>query len=134
MSKSVLSLLLLGACATGTAGVDREASPQTGAHLELSQGARSAFRSTGDLQLPSADAMSIRIRERLGDEPAVKVDLCLGADGRVSSVALVRGTTMEMFDRAVLRDVATWQFAATAAPPSEKACQRKRIVYHPRRA
>ncbi len=130
--KSVLSLCLLGACATGTVGMDREASPRTGARLELSSGAQAVFRSAGEFQLPTADAMSFRVRDRLGDAPEVKVDLCVAADGKVSSVAMVNGTTMEMFDQAVLRDVAQWRFAAaSSAAPS---CTRTTIVYRPRKA
>ena len=132
MSKSLVSVFLLGACATGSVGIDREAGPVTGVHLELSAEAQQAFHPARALELPSADAMSFRVRDRLGDEPSVKVDMCVAPDGKVRSIALVSGTTMEMFDQAVLRDAATWQFAASEVSAAE-ACTRTTIVYRPRK-
>jgi len=123
MMKSVLSLMLVGCATTGAIGTDREAAPQTGVRVDLA----ASFPRVEEPRLPSADSMSNRVRDRLGTEASVRVDLCVGADGHVSSVTLLRGTTMEMFDQAVLRDASAWKFAAIGT----SSCAPTTIVYRP---
>lgn len=126
MMKTALFLMLVGCATTGAIGPggDHDASPHTGVRVDL---AANFPRTAKAPELPSADAMSSRVRERLGAEAAVRVQMCVSTDGEVSSVKMLHGTTMEMFDQAVLRDAAAWKFAAVGTA----SCAPTTIIYRP---
>jgi TonB family protein len=77
--------------------------------------------------LPSADRIAAWVRASVGDHPSVDVRLCTDSDGRVTSVELLRSSSYEPFDRAVLKDVAAWRFAASG----DAQCAKKTIAYDP---
>ena len=103
--------LVLAACATGTAvRGERE-----GARLDLAPDVRTArgFPRAKDPQLPSVDDMSRRIRQEVGDVASAEVRLCVGADGRVQRVQVVRGSPSWAFNEALVHDMSDWQFSET---------------------
>lgn len=104
--------LVLAACATGTAvGGDREGA----ARLDLAADAGTArgFPRVKDPQLPSVDEMSRRIRDEVGDVASAEVRRCVGGDGRVQRVQVLRGSPSAAFNAALVRDVSDWQFPET---------------------
>jgi hypothetical protein len=104
--------LVLAACATGTAvRGDREGA----ARLDLAADAGTAreFPRAKDPQLPSVDDMSRRIRDEVGDVASAEVRLCVGADGRVQRVQVLRGSSSWAFNAALVRDMSDWQFSET---------------------
>ena len=79
-----------------------------------------------DRSLPSVDRLGKRT-ELLGLEPKISLRLCTDRDGRVASVTIEHSSEPGTFDRAVLNDVAKWQFAPTAAPE----CRKLVVRYNP---
>ena len=103
---------VLAACATGTAvRGDRESA----ARLDLAAdvGTARGFPQAKDPRLPSADQMSRRIRDEVGDVASAEVRLCVGADGRVQRVQVLRGSPSWAFNKALVRDMSDWQFSET---------------------
>lgn len=86
-----------------------------------------------DPQLPSVDRIAHQVRARLGDTATASVELCVSAAGKVSKVELVRGADYARFNRALLRDVERWQFAAMPGPSTLQACDTATISYVPHR-
>ena len=84
-------------------------------------------------ELPSADRLGRAIEVRFGTQASVDVRLCVTPAGQVSSVELHRGSTMDLFDQAVLSDVRDWQFAAQPGPATLKSCEIATIVYRTQR-
>jgi TonB family protein len=87
-----------------------------------------------DPQLPSADQLQRRILPEIGDVATADIRLCVGPEGRVRNVELVRGTSLPEFNDAVLRDVADWQFLGmpgSTQPASLQSCEIARITYRP---
>jgi hypothetical protein len=104
--------LVLAACATGTAvRGDREGA----ARLDLAADAGTArrFPRAKAPQLPSVDEMSRRIRDEVGDVASAEVRLCVGADGRVQRVQVLRGSPSWAFNAALVHDMSDWQFPET---------------------
>ena len=103
--------LVLAACATGTAvRVDRDGA----ARLDLADAAAArGFPRAKDPQLPRVDEMSRRIRDEVGDVASAAVRLCVGGDGRVQRVQVVRGSPSWAFNEALVRDMSDWQFSET---------------------
>jgi len=103
---------VLAACATGGAGVDRETGPHARPRVELAATDTTApgFPVAHNPRLPSADRLSGVIRADLGGVASADVWLCVGGNGRVREVNLVRGSSLASFDRALVHDVADWQF------------------------
>jgi TonB family protein len=67
-----------------------------------------------DRSLPSVDRLGKPTA--LGMDPKVDLRLCTDADGRVASVDIEHSSETREFDRAVMHDVAAWEFTPTAAP------------------
>lgn len=72
--------------------------------------------------LPSVDRLGKPTS--LGMDPKVDLRLCTDASGRVASVEIEHSSETREFDRAVLHDVAAWEFAPTAAPECHKVTVR----------
>lgn len=72
--------------------------------------------------LPSVDRLGKPTA--LGMDPKVELRLCTNANGRVASVAIEHSSETREFDRAVLHDVAGWEFAPTAAAECHKVTVR----------
>lgn len=84
-----------------------------------------APRPLAEPSLPSADRIAPWIRANAGDHVKADIRLCIAPDGHVTSVAMVRGSSYAPFDRAVMTDVAEWQFAATG----DSRCTKTTIAY-----
>lgn len=134
------STLLVAACASGSTAIDvvpqgptGEPVSRVGARLDLST-ARSAelkIVSPIDPELPTADRISASIRHVLGDEASVQVEMCVSPAGHVVTARLLEGSTLKVFDKAVMRDVMAWQFEQMPGPANVKSCQRRTITYKP---
>ena len=101
------------ASATGTA--IRGEREQARLDLAADAGAARGFPRAKDPQLPSVDDMSRRIRQEVGDVASAAVRLCVGADGRVQRVQVVRGSPSWAFNEAIVHDMSDWQFSETPA-------------------
>lgn len=123
--------LVLAACATGAAvRGDREGAARL--DLAANVGAARGFPRAHDPQLPSVDEMSRRIRAEAGDVASAEVRLCVGADGRVHDVRVLRGSPSWAFNEALVRDMSDWQFPeASGATPAlqRKNCGIARVSY-----
>ena len=123
--------LVLAACATRTAvRGDREGA----ARLDLAADvvATRGLPRAVDPQLPPVDEMSRRIRTEVGDVASAEVRLCVGADGRVRDVRLLRGSSSWAFNEAVVRDITDWQFPeASGLTPAlaPKSCGIAKVSY-----
>jgi TonB family protein len=133
IAKLILPSLVFGACATGKAsavgGSLRPASPgDPGAMTAAGQ----ILAAIEDPRLPHADQASAEILDEAGDEASATVELCVAPDGHVERVDLKRHSTSSAYDRAVVRDVADWQFGGDSwAPPSKDTCEIATINYVP---
>jgi TonB family protein len=76
--------------------------------------------------LPSVDRLGKRT-ELLGAEPKIFLRLCTDTSGKVASVDIEHSSELGTFDRAVLNDVAQWQFEPQAAP----SCRKVVVRYNP---
>jgi TonB family protein len=125
----------LFACAAGTMPMDRETTPTARVKLDFAVGATdtaaATFPGVVDPQLPSADRIAPRIHHVLGDTASAAVQLCVAPSGKVASVTLERSSEMPAFDRAMMNDIAGWQFAAMPGPDTVKSCERLTISYRP---
>jgi hypothetical protein len=136
MSKLVALLALsLAACATSGAGVgairvDPEPTPRARPHLALkAKGSPRWFPAALDPRLPSADLMARQVREEIGDVASADVRLCVTPAGKVQDVQLVRGTALAEFNRALVHDIADWQFSGSAGSTGANNCQVTTINY-----
>ena len=75
--------------------------------------------------LPSVDRIASWVRVSAGDQVSLDVRVCTDGDGRVTSLELLRSSGYEPFDRAALKDVAKWRFAASG----DAQCAKKTISY-----
>ncbi len=128
--------LLLAACVTGGAGLDRETAPRAAARFKaISVAATSPeFPVARNPQLPSADRISRVILSVVGESASADIRLCIAPDGHVRGLQLVRGSSLPAFDAALLHDVADWQFAE--APGSSfastlRTCEVATVTYRP---
>jgi TonB family protein len=127
---------LVSACATtGALGIDPQTSQHARVELVPPAGDDTAqvFPKAIEPELPSADRLGRAIEVRFGDQASVDVHLCVTPAGQVSSAELRRGSTMDLFDQAVLSDVRDWQFAVQPGPASMKSCEIATIVYRTHR-
>lgn len=134
MKSVMLIAITFTACATtGVPAMDRE--PHTGSRVELDLVPRAdatrVFPQALDPRLPAADRVAHQIRAELGDVASIEVRLCVAAEGRVTSVEVVRSSTMPTFDRSVIADAMQWKFAALPGPTSARTCERATITYRP---
>jgi hypothetical protein len=114
--------LVFAACATGTAvRGDREGAARFEPAADA--GLARVFPQAQDPQLPSADRISRQIRDEVGDVASAEVRLCVGADGRVQRVQLLRGSSSWVFDEALVHDMTDWQFSGT--PGATTSLQRQ---------
>lgn len=88
----------------------------------------SAPRLTVQPALPSADRIQTWIRDRIGDEASTELRVCVAGDGHVTSVRVLHPSSYAPFDRAVVKDVRAWRFAAAGVP----RCLPATIVYQAR--
>ena len=91
-----------------------------------------AFPAVAEPRLPSADRLAPQLRH-VGAMTA-DVVVCVRPQGTVASVELTRSSQHAAFDRAMLADVAEWQFAPMAGPDTVKSCQLVTISYRPHRS
>ncbi|MBA3465327.1 MAG: TonB family protein [Deltaproteobacteria bacterium] len=133
--KSVLILVALGACATtGTSTLDREPhSTGSRVHLDLAvhADAQRLFPAAIDPRLPSADRLAPQILAELGNRASIEVKLCVAPEGRVSSVEVLKSSTLTAFDQSVMADAMSWQFSALPGPANVRTCERATITYLP---
>jgi hypothetical protein len=133
------SLMLLAACATGSAGLDREAVPHARARFEITsvEDTDPTFPMAKDPRLPSADRLSHVILSKLDGVASVEVHLCVAPDGHVQGLSVVRGSSIADFDAAVKNDVADWQFSgmpgSSSFASSLRSCELATITYRPHR-
>ena len=95
------------------------------ATLAVAAPASADLRPLDPPSLPSVDHIAGWVRDAVGDHPSADVRVCTGIDGQVASIQLVRSSGYEPFDRAVLKDVAKWQFDVGG----EAQCAKKTITY-----
>ena len=132
MLKLSILALALAACATTATGFDRDTAQRAKVKLDLSvTGVESAFPTALDLRVRSIDRMAHAVRANLGDVASAEIKLCVSPNGDVKQVELVRGSSYEIFDKALLTDAAAWRFASLPGPDSVMSCQRATIEYHP---
>jgi TonB family protein len=135
-SYRVLSAMLLSACATtGTLGIDHQSSSHARVEL-VPVAADDTAQLTPhaiDPQLPSADRLARVIDAQLGAQASADIRLCVTPGGQVSSAQLERGSTLAVFDDAVMSDVTRWRFAVQPGPDTLQSCTRATIVYRPHR-
>jgi TonB family protein len=79
--------------------------------LAANAGATRGLPRAKDPQLPSVDELSRRIRDEVGDVASAEVRLCVGSDGRVQDVRVLRGSSSRTFNEALVRDMTDWQFS-----------------------
>lgn len=136
MRALLLGSLLFSACATTGLPLDRAAA-SSGSRVTLdftahdTADARATFPAAIDPRLPTADRIAPRIHTVLGDTATAAVKLCVAPSGKVSSVELEQGSSMDAFDRAMMTDIAAWQFAELPGPDRVKTCERFTISYRP---
>ena len=129
--------MLLAACATGGAGLDREAGPHARARFEVTsvEDTDPEFPVARSPRLPSADRLSHVIWSKLDGVASVDVRLCVAPDGRVQGLSVVRGSSLADFDAAVKNDVADWQFSGMPGTSSFasnlRTCEYATITYRP---
>ena len=140
MSKFLAAFCMsLAACASGGAGLAREAAPHAAARFERASAADTSpvFPVAKNPQLRSADRIAGAIRSELGGVASADVRLCVAPDGHVRAVSLVRGSSLAAFDEAVLHDAADWQFSALPGSSTFasglRTCQVATITYRAHR-
>ena len=131
-----VSAVLFAACATtGGLPTDRESTPGARVKLDFANAAdvaaHAVFPAVVDPQLPSADRIAPRIHHLLGDVAVAHIALCVAPSGKVASVTLDASSGLPAFDRAMMNDIATWQFAAMPGPATVKTCEQLTISYRP---
>jgi TonB family protein len=134
--KSILLLsTLLAACATTSTPsmFDREAHSGSRVQLDLAPHADASrvFPAAIDPRLPSADRLAPQILAELGDAASIEVKLCVVPEGTVSSVEVLKSSSLPVFDQSVMTDALRWQFAAQPGPQSVRSCERATITYRP---
>ena len=135
-SHRVLCAVLLSsaACAsTGTINVDRDSAPRAKVQLAplIADETTRLLPTAVEPALPSADRISHIIEARLGSQATVDVRYCVSPAGRLVSTELERSSTLDAFDRAVMTDMATWQFASKPGTEDLRTCETATIVYRP---
>lgn len=130
--KSLSLVLFATACATtGTPSMDREPAHRARVQLDLSVSAdkQSVFPALQEPRVPSVDRIARGLH--LDDVAVASIELCVAANGRVTRVALVEGTSSNAFNDALLRDIEEWQFAAMpgASNKSLQTCEHAKVKY-----
>jgi hypothetical protein len=123
MRKMTVLCLFMSACATGPRADHVTRAPQPGCAAETPP----AWAVGPDRRLPSVDRIARLVDNALGDRAAAEVELCVAGPGQAARVALIRGSGLEAFDAALVRDVADWDLPP--ATLADGACRRATIVY-----
>lgn len=137
MKLSLSFVLFATACATtGTTTMDREPAQRARVQLDFGVAAdqQSVFPALEEPRLPSVDRIARGLRVELEGEAVASIDLCVAADGHVTKVELVEGTSSQAFNAALVRDIEQWQFASLPGATSDKAlqtCERAKVKYLP---
>jgi TonB family protein len=131
MLKLTLLSLSLAACATTATGIDRDTSHRAKVKLDLAAvtGVEAAFPEALDPTVPSVDRISHAVRAYLGETATAELSLCVSPSGAVKQVELTRSSSYEPFDKALLADAATWQFASLPGPDRVMSCRKATIAY-----
>lgn len=117
-----LPSVIVGACATAEL-------PPPVSSVELS-GAAESIPLPEDPRLPDADRQAAEIRAEVGPVASAGVWFCVTADGHVDGVALKQTSGSSVFDRAVVKDVADWEFGGTLWNPSSlNRCETATLRY-----
>lgn len=135
LAASLIFGMSLAACATGGAGLDRQAAPRAAVRFETTSISDSdpVFPTANHPQLPSVNRMHKVIKTELGGVASVDVRLCIAPDGHVQGLSLVRGSSLADFDAAVLHDAVDWQFSGRPGTSSFastlRTCEVAKITY-----
>jgi TonB family protein len=131
MLKLTLLSLSLAACATAATGLDRDHSQRAKVKLDLAAvgGVEATFPEALDPTVPSVDRISHAVRAHLGDTATAELSLCVSPSGAVKQVELTRSSSYAPFDKALLADAATWQFASLPGPDRVMSCRNATIAY-----
>ena len=124
----------LAACATGGAGLDRQAAPRAAVRFDTtSVDSEAVFPTAKNPQLPSANRIDRVIKSELGGVASVDVRLCIAPYGHVQGLSLVHGSSLAEFDAAVLHDAVDWQFSGRPGTSSFastlRTCEVAKITY-----
>lgn len=71
-------------------------------------------------------------RARRGSTLTTRVRLCVAPSGVVSQVALISGSGVGAFDKALVDTMRGWTYAAYAAPAGIRVCDDLKIIYRHR--
>jgi len=125
--------IVFGACATGGAGTAGGSKPPVSdADPMTASSTDHVLAAVENPRLPDADQAFYEIRDEAGDEASATVELCVAPDGHVDRVELKRRSVSSAYDRAVVKDVANWQFGGEHwAPPNRDTCELATIKYDP---
>lgn len=133
MSKVVFFALALSACATGGVNLANDSAPRAGVRLDLDApagDATSAFPAAIDTRVRAVDRMAHAIKARFGGATmTAKLALCVAPDGHVTKLSMLEGSSDEVFDQALLSDVAAWQFASLPGPATVESCRKATVAY-----
>ncbi|MBS1118926.1 MAG: hypothetical protein H6Q90_1154 [Deltaproteobacteria bacterium] len=134
MSK-LAALIIVSACApSSTVGsrMPAEASPHGRIQFDphaTGDAAPASFPAALELSVPAVDRVAHLVRARLGETATAELELCVSPDGHVAKAELVRGSSLAAFDRALVHDAESWQFATLPGPASVQSCRRTTIAY-----
>ncbi len=109
----------------------RHCCPGAGTNLEpeAENDTKAVFLAAIEPRLPSVDRMAHHVRTRLRDDASAKLEVCVSPAGNVTKVAMIKGTTYEPFDAALLRDAEAWQFASMPGPANLQTCEQVSVTY-----
>jgi hypothetical protein len=82
-------------------------------------------------RLPSADAMRHELRALGHDHLTAELRACVAPTGATIDVTLDQSSGVAAFDRAVVHDLATWQYRSFGAPSDLRVCEPITITYLP---
>jgi len=133
--KNILKLVapsfLLGACAAGGAssGHSSLGEPSAVGSVEVSPIGKT-IPIVDNPRLPNADRHFFEIRDEAGEVASATVRFCVAPDGHVEGVNLLRGSSSNTYNRAVVKDVYDWEFGGENFNPSGLgACEVATINY-----
>jgi TonB family protein len=115
----VTALFAFTGCAASTSGTSATAAGTI---------VRAPVKVSGDIALAELEQHQILQLERRG-QVRTDVAVCVSPDGSVSEAAIVAGSGIEAYDRALLDSVRQWTYQRYAAPGLGRICQTVSIVY-----
>jgi len=141
MMSKLLLVVSLGACASSQPSssfvahnnlvADEEVAPHSRIKVERSGSSdpSAVLPAPVDAELPRVEQIGREVQGKLGDEAVAELDLCVSPAGRVTQATLVKGSSFDDFDAALVRDVNEWQFEEQPGPSNVQTCERARITY-----